>query len=53
MLPEQPHVTLSLSQNRIFQYIDQMLLSMEPFAEAESNDDIEEIEENSVRIFNF
>ena len=50
MLPDQPHVTLSSSsQNRIFQYIDRMLLSMEPFTEAESNDNIEEIEENTVR----
>ena len=47
MLPDQPHVTLSSSsQNRIFQYIDRMLLSMEPFTEAESNDNIEE---NTVR----
>ena len=53
MLPDQPHVTLSSSQNRIFQYVDQMLLMMEPFADVETDNDIEQIEEITVSLSNF
>ena len=53
MLPDQPNVTLSSSQYRVFQFVDQMLLTMEPFASNETDDDIEQTEPIMVSLFNF
>ena len=53
MLPDPPNITLSSSQNRMFQFVDQMLLMMEPFGNHETDDDIDVIEPIVVSRFNF
>ena len=52
MLPDPPNITLSSSQNRIFQFVDQIFLIMEPFSNDEIDDDIDKIEPVMVSLFN-
>ena len=46
-------ITLSSSQNYAFQHIDKMLLDMEPLSDADSDTDINDIDENIVSYFPF
>ena len=41
-------ITLSASQNYVFQYIDKMLRQMEPFSNADIDTDIDDIDVNIV-----
>ena len=53
MLPDPPNIILLSSQNIIFQFVDQMLLMMEPFGNGEIDDDVDEIESTMVSLFSF
>ena len=54
MLPDPQVAKLSSSQNRIFQHVDEILLSMEPIMNVETdNGNIEDIEQNTVCLFIF
>ena len=53
MLPDPPNIILLSSQNIIFQFVDQMLLMMEPFGNGEVDDDVDEIESTMVSLFSF
>ena len=46
-------ITLSTSQNYAFQYIDKMLRDMEPLSDADSDIDVDDIDENIVSYFSF
>ena len=46
-------ITLSSTQNCAFQHIDKMLLDMEPLSDADSDTDINDIDENIVSYFPF
>ena len=53
VLPDPPNIILLSSQNIIFQFVDQMLLMMEPFGNGEIDDDVDEIESTMVSLFSF
>ena len=53
VLPDPPNIILLSSQNIIFQFVDQMLLMMEPFGNGEIDDDVDEIESIMVSLFSF
>ena len=53
VLPDPPNIILLSSQNIIFQFVDQMLLMMEPFGNGEIDDDVDEIEPTMVSLFSF
>ena len=46
-------ITLSTSQNYAFQYIDKMLRDMEPFSNADIDNDIDDIDRNIVSYLSF
>ena len=53
VLPDPPNIILLSSQNIIFQFVDQMLLMMEPFGNGEIDDDVDETESTMVSLFSF
>ena len=46
-------ITLSTSQNYAFQYIDKMLRDMEPYSNADIDNDIDDIDRNIVSYLSF